>query len=151
MKKTMMALAGLAMAFVLAGCGGSPSSVAKKFANAVIQRDTEAALKRSYTSAMTDEEIKSLKEYIEKKGKDIDDYKLEASVYRETIHVAAEKDEYKIVNGEKITNDKSNVIIQFVKGKDKKAEGLEIDLLKVDDAWLVRDFKSASDLDTSDK
>lgn len=151
MKKTMMAVAALAMVFVLAGCGGSPSSVAKKFANAVIQRDTEKALACYYTSAMTGNQIKALKEHIEEVGKDINDYKLEATVYGERILVPREDDEYRIVNGKKITKDKAQVAIQFVKGKDKKAEGFTIDLLKVDGSWLVEDFDRTSSLDTSDK
>ncbi len=153
MKKTIViiAVAGLAMAFMLPGCGSSPSSVAKKFANAVIQRDTEAALKRYYTSAMTDEEIKSLKEKLEIVGGAINDNTLKASVYRERIVVAGEKDGYQIVNGKKITKDEANVVIQFVKDKVKRVDGMKIDLLKVDGAWLVRDSGPEFNLDISDK
>ena len=152
MKKIMMVVASAAMAVVLTGCGGSPASVAAKFADAVIQRDVDVALKYFYTSAMTKGEIKSLKnDQVDALGKKIDDNKLEATVYRERISIAGEYEGYKIVNGEKINGDKAEVIIQFVRGKDKKADGMKVDLIKVDGDWRVVAFEPETDLDTSDR
>jgi len=45
MSKMMMAVAGLAMAVAMSGCGGSPKGVAEDFVNAIIRGDTEKALK----------------------------------------------------------------------------------------------------------
>jgi beta-galactosidase GanA len=148
MKKMMMAVAGLAMATVLTGCGGSPKGVAEKFANAVIQRDTEKAVDLSVVSVVGSEsDIKKAKEKIEALGKEINDPKLEAESMREVISVPSEDSGYKIVNGAKVTRDEAEVIVQFVKGKDKKGEGMEIDLGKVDGTWKVVNFKSKSGLD----
>ena len=148
MKKMMMAVAGLAMAVVLTGCGGSPKSVAEKFVDAVIQRDTEKAVKLSVVSAIGSEiDIKKAKEKIEALGKEINDDKLEGEAIREVISVPSEDSGYKIVNGVKVTRDEAEVLVQFVKGKDKKAEGMEVDLGKVDGSWKVVNFKSKSGLD----
>ena len=122
MKNMMMAVAGLAMAVVLTGCGGSPKGVAEKFVNAVIQRDTDKAVKLSVVSAIGSEiDIKKAKEKIEALGKEINDDKLEGEAIREVISVPSEDSGYKIVNGVKVTRDEAEVLVQFVKGKDKKA------------------------------
>ncbi len=148
MKNMMMAVAGLAMAVVLTGCGGSPKGVAEKFVNAVIQRDTDKAVKLSVVSAIGSEiDIKKAKEKIEALGKEINDDKLEGEAIREVISVPSEDSGYKIVNGVKVTRDEAEVLVQFVKGKDKKAEGMEVDLGKVDGSWKVVNFKSKSGLD----
>ena len=148
MNKIMMAVAGLAMAVVLTGCGGSPKSVATKFADAVIQRDTEKAADLSIVSVVGSEsDIKKAKEKIEALGKEINDDKLEAEAIREIISVPSEDSGYKIVNGVKVTRDEAEVVVQFVKGKDKKGEGMEIDLGKVGGSWKVVNFKSKSGLD----
>ena len=148
MKNVMMAVAGLAMAVVLTGCGGSPKGVAEKFVTAVVQRDTEKAVKLSVVSAIGSEiDIKKAKEKIEALGKEINDDKLEGEAIREVISVPSEDSGYKIVNGVKVTRDEAEVLVQFVKGKDKKAEGMEVDLGKVDGSWKVVNFKSKSGLD----
>ena len=148
----MLAVASVAITVVLTGCSRSPSRVAEKFANAVIQRDTEAAVNYYFTAAMTPTEIKSLRDdQIEEIGKAIDDSKLEASTYRERIVVASENSGHKIINGKKVSEDTADVTNQYVKGKEKKSNGMHVDLVKVDDAWRVLRFKSESDLDTSDK
>ena len=148
MKNMMMAVAGLAMAVVLTGCGGSPKGVAEKFVNAVIQRDTDKAVKLSVVSAIGSEiDIKKAREKIEALGKEINDDKLEGEAIREVISVPSEDSGYKIVNGVKVTRDEAEVLVQFVKGKDKKAEGMEVDLGKVDGSWKVVNFKSKSGLD----
>ena len=148
MKNMIMAVVGLAMAVVLTGCGGSPKSVATKFANAVIQRDTEKAADLSIVSVVGSEsDIKKAKEKIEALGKEINDDKLEAVAIREIISVPSEDSGYKIVNGVKVTRDEAEVIVQFIKDKDKKGEGMEIDLGKVGGSWKVVNFKSKSGLD----
>ena len=148
MKKMTIAVVGLAVAVVLTGCGGSPKSVATKFADAVIQRDTEKAADLSIVSVVGSEsDIKKAKEKIEALGKEINDDKLEAEAIREIISVPSEDSGYKIVNGVKVTRDEAEVVVQFVKGKDKKGEGMEIDLGKVGGSWKVVNFKSKSGLD----
>ena len=63
MKKTIIAVAGLAMAVVLTGCGGSPKGVAEKFADAVIKRDAEKAVKLTLVSRVGSEnDIKKFRE-----------------------------------------------------------------------------------------
>ena len=73
MKKTLMAVASVAMAVALTGCGGSPSDVAEDFVNAIIQKDPGAAVgffdtvtgafrDPSSIRLRTDKEIKKLKD-----------------------------------------------------------------------------------------
>ena len=148
MKKTIIAVAGLAMAVVLTGCGGSPKGVAEKFADAVIKRDAEKAVKLTLVSRVGSEnDIKKFREKIDAQGKDINDDKLEAETLREVITVPSKDASYKIVNGVKVTRDEAEVVVQFVKGKDKKENGLEIDLAKVDGNWMVVSFSYKSNLD----
>ena len=148
MKKTIIAVAGLAMAVVLTGCGGSPKGVAEKFADAVITRDAEKAVKLSLVSRVGSEnDIKKFREKIDAQGKDINDDKLEAETLREVITVPSPDSSYKIVNGVKVTRDEAEVVVQFVKGKDKTDKGLEVDLTKVDGSWVVVSFSSKSNLD----
>lgn len=148
MKHVMIAVAGLALAVVLTGCGGSPKGVAEKFAEAVITRDAEKAVKLSLVSRVGSEnDIKKFREKIDAQGKDINDDKLEAETLREVITVPSKDASYKIVNGVKMTRDEAEVVVQFVKGKDKKENGLEIDLAKVDGSWVVVSFSSKSNLD----
>ena len=148
MKKTIIAVAGLAMAVVLTGCGGSPKGVAEKFADAVIKRDAEKAVKLTLVSRVGSEnDIKKFREKIDAQGKDINDDKLEAETLREVITVPSKDASYKIVNGVKVTRDEAEVVVQFVKGKDKTDKGLEVDLTKVDGSWVVVSFSSKSNLD----
>ena len=148
MKHVMIAVAGLALAVVLTGCGGSPKGVAEKFADAVITRDAEKAVKLSLVSRVGSEnDIKKFREKIDAQGKDINDDKLEAETLREVITVPSKDASYKIVNGVKMTRDEAEVVVQFVKGKDKKENGLEIDLAKVDGNRMVVSFSYKSNLD----
>lgn len=148
MKHVMITVAGLALAVVLTGCGGSPKGVAEKFADAVITRDAEKAVKLSLVSRVGSEnDIKKFREKIDAQGKDINDDKLEAETLREVITVPSKDASYKIVNGVKMTRDEAEVVVQFVKGKDKKENGLEIDLAKVDGNWMVVSFSYKSNLD----
>ena len=138
MKKMMMAVAGLAMAVVVTGCGGSPKSAAEKFMDAVIQRETDKALKYVDTTTMTAKEIKNLKEALDNAGKDINDNKLESEAFYEWISVPREDSGYTLINGAKYTGEKATVRVQFKKEKDKKPEGRRLELLKVDGSWKVQ-------------
>lgn len=137
MKKMMMAVAGLAMAVVMTGCGGSPKSVAEKFMNAVIQRETDKALKYVDTTKMTAKDIKNLKEALDAAGKDINDNKFEAEAFYERINVPREDSGYTLINGAKYTGEDAKVSVQFKKEKDKKSEGRRLNLEKVDGSWKV--------------
>lgn len=151
MNKMMMAVAGLAMAVAITGCGGSPKSVAEDFVNAVIQRETDKAMKCYNVNNATSKQIKDMKEELENVGKEINDNKLEAEATYEEIDVPAENDGYKLINGAKITGEAATVRVQFKKGKDKKSEGMEVKLMKIDGTWNVISYSMLRDLDTSDK
>ena len=155
MNKIMMAVVGLALAVALTGCGGSPKGVAEDFADAVIQRRTDKAV--AYTAQVAlradSKTMKKLKDQIEKMGKeDINDDKLEAVVYSETISVPSKDASYKIINGSKVTRDEAVVVVQFAKGNDKKSSGMKVEMGKVDGKWKVSDFDYIKDgLDTPEK
>ena len=151
MKNMMMAVAGLAMAVVLTGCGGSPKGVAESFVDAIIQRDTDKAVKYMDTTEATPKDIKKGKEALDELGKTINDNKLEAKAFYEKIRVPAEDSGYTLVNGAKYTGETASVKVQFKKGKDWKSEGMEVKLVKVDGSWKVKDFDPLSKLDTEAK
>lgn len=155
MKKMMMAVAGLAMAVVMTGCGGSPKGVAEDFAEAVAKRETDKAVDLTYLAAVgvNAETMKALKKRIDDMGKDeIKDDKLTAEAYNEEISVPAEDVGYSIINGAKVTRDTASVTVQFAKGKDKKSCGMNVELKKVDGKWKVSEFEYVPDgLDTSSK
>lgn len=151
MNKMMMAVAGLAMAVVMTGCGGSPKSVAEDFVNAVIQRETDKAVKCIDTTEATPKQIKKGKEGLDELGKKINDNKLEAMAFYEKIEVPGEIAGYALINGAKYTGEKATVKVQYKKGKDLKSEGMEVKLIKVDGSWKVKDFDTLSDLDTDEK
>ena len=155
MNKMMMAVAGLAMAVVMTGCGGSPKSVAEDFAEAVAKREVDkaVALTAEATVGVEAEEMKNLKKRIEDMGKEeIKDDKLDAESYSDVITVPEENAKYQIVNGVKVTEDSASVKVQFVRGKDKKACGMNVSLGKYDGKWKVTDFSYISDgLDTNAK
>ncbi len=142
MKKMMMAVAGLAMAVVLTGCGGSPKGVAEDFVNAIIQKDGDKAIAcvdTTDTTLWTKKAIKGFKEEVEKLGKsqEINDDKLEAQAVSEEVKVPSEIRGYTLLNGKKYTGEEATVQVQFVKGKDKKSKGMTIKLEKVDGSWKV--------------
>ena len=155
MKKMMMAVAGLAMAVVLTGCGGSPKGVAEDFAEAVAKRETDKAVDLTYEAAVgvDSKRMKNLKQSIDDMGKDqIKDDKLDAEVYSEVINVPSEDMGYTIINGAKVTRDSATVKVQFVKGKDKKPVGMNVELKKVDGKWKVSEFGYIPDgFDTESK
>ena len=140
MKKILMAVAGFAMAVASAGCGSSPKSVAEKFVDAIIHKDGDKAVKCIDTTTFTPKEIKEIKEIVENTGKsnDINDEKLETKVVLETIEVPAENSRSTIVNGKKyVKGETATVVVQFMKGKDKKKTGMLVPLVKVDGSWKV--------------
>ena len=155
MKKMMMAVAGLAMAVVLTGCGGSPKGVAEDFAEAVAKRETDKAVDLTYEAAVgvDSKRMKNLKQSIDDMGKDqIKDDKLDAEVYSEVINVPSEDMGDTIINGAKVTRDSATVKVQFVKGKDKKPFGMNVELKKVDGKWKVSEFGYIPDgFDTESK
>ena len=151
MKQMMVAAASVAMAVALAGCGGSPKGVAEDFVDAVIQRETDKALKYYNTNMATSKEIKDLKEELDNVGKEINDNKLEAEAISEVIEVPAENSAYKIVNGAKVTGEEAAVTVQFKKGKDRKPEGMDVSLIKVDGSWVIKAYRGRTNLDTSDR
>ena len=151
MKQMMVAAASVAMAVALAGCGGSPKGVAEDFVDAVIQRETDKALKCMNVNNATANYIKNLKEQLDNIGKNINDNKLEAEAIDEEIHVPAENSGYTIKNGAKITGETAMVTVQYKKGKDKKSEGMDVKLQKVDGSWVVVDYDTRTNLDTSDR
>lgn len=151
MKQMMVAAASVAMAIALTGCGGSPKGVAEDFMDAIIQREADKALKYFDTNGLSSQAIKAKKEMFDRNGKEIDDNKLEAEAIREEIVVPPEIGGYKLINGAKITGENAEVLVQFKKGKDWQSKGAEVDLLKIDGSWKVKNFSLKDNLDTSDK
>ena len=153
MKQMMVAAASVAMAIALTGCGGSPKGVAEKFVDAIIQRETDKAVRYMNVNNATPKEIKDLKEELDNKGKDINDNKLEAVAFNEVIEVPPEDSGYRLINGAKVTGERAEVMVQFMKGKDKKPEGMRVALIKVDGSWVVEHngYRDLSGLDTSDR
>ena len=142
MKKMMMAVAGLAMAVVLAGCGGSPKGVAEDFAEALCRREMDTLVSLMDTTGVTEKRLKKVKEGIEKAVKedsDLNDDKLSAEAFSEEIVVPGEVMGYKIKDGKKYTGEKATVKVYLFKGKDKRSFGLEVELEKVDGKWKVTD------------
>ena len=161
MKKMMMAVAGLAMAVVMTGCGGSPKSVAEKFALAIIQKEPGKAMEfyddqlqfdgREFTT-WNSEDIKATKTDLEELGKTINDDKYECDSVFEEVRVPPEDTGYRLVNGKKFTGERATVMVQFIKGKDKKPDGLMVTLMKLDGKWKVYGHQFMKDkFETSDK
>jgi len=152
MKKMLLAVAGLAVAFAVAGCGSSPESVAEKFAKAVIEKNSGKAVKYHIASlAAKKSAAKALKEELDEVGKQINDEKLDVVAIDEEITIPAKDSGYQINNGHKITGERAEVTVQFKKDSDLKSQGMEIKLIKVDGNWLVTKYESAGNLETSDK
>ena len=129
MKKIMMAVAGLAMAVVLTGCGGSPKSVAEDFATAIVQKDPGKAFEFYDTvqitggerfSLRTKDDVDALKKALEELGKKINDDKYECKAILEQYTVPPEDiTGYVVVNGsKKYVAETATVTVQYVKGKD---------------------------------
>ncbi len=164
MKKTMMAVVGLAMAVVLTGCRGSalsesPSSVAEDFAKAIIQRRPAEALDlcdvklygqsvgrdlRIRPSMKSKSYVRRLKDDFEKDGKKIDDDMLEGVAVMEVIMTPSDIFPKYHLDGKECTGETAAVTIQFVKGKDKKSKGMEVELLKIDGSWKVIGYSMTS-------
>ena len=168
MKKKLMFVASMAMAVVLMGCGGSKDKsseaekeaagsvgsakgAAEQFVNAVIKCDVDKAVAYCDIFGETKREERNAKEKIEngirEMSRKIDDDKLEGKAIQEEIFGGRG---YEIVNGKKYT-DRATVVVQFVKEKDKKTNGMKVELMAVDGSWKVKDFDMVrDDLDTED-
>ena len=152
MKKMLLAVAGLAVAFAVAGCGSSPESVAEKFAKAVIEKNSGKAAKYHAVSLEAKKAtMKAIKEELDELGKKINDEKLDVVAIDETIQIPAKDSGYQINNGHKITGERASVTVQFKKDSDLKSQGMELRLEKVDGNWLVTKYELTDNLDTSDK
>ena len=144
MKKMVLAASCAVAAMMMTGCSRSPSSVAEKFVDAVLQRDADDALDYMDTNGLFEGQIKAKKEVLEAVGKDINDNKLEAEAEGEEILVPPEDAGYRLLNGKKYTGETATVTVRFVKGKDKKDEGMRVELVKVDGSWKVKDYDKAN-------
>ena len=151
MNKMMMSVLGMGAVVLMTGCGGSPSSVAEDFAEALIQREAEDAIACYDTVSMSVDEIKAMKESFEQTGKSIDDTKLTVQTINEVVRVPPEDSGYKLVNGKKVTGEDATVTVQFVKGKDLKDYGMTVKLRKIGGKWKVTDYANANGLCTATK
>ena len=151
MNKMMMSVLGMGAVVLMTGCGGSPSSVAEDFAEALIQREAEDAIACYDTVSMSVDEIKAMKESFEQTGKSIDDTKLTVQTINEVVRVPPEDSGYKLVNGKKVTGEDATVTVQFVKGKDLKDYGMTVKLRKIGGKWKVTGYKNANGLCTATK
>ena len=151
MNKMMMAVLGMGAAVLMTGCGGSPSSVAEDFAEALIQREAEDAIACYDTVSMSVDEIKAMKESFEQTGKSIDDTKLTVQTINEVVEVPSEVAGYTLVNGKKVTGEDATVTVQFVKGKDLKDYGMTVNLHKIGGKWKVTDYCRLNGLCTATK
>ena len=179
MKKMLTLIASVAMAVALTGCGdskqsaekqeekkaqeavGSPKAVAEDFAKAIVQREPDKAFEfydtvvmggQSYKGSYvlrTKKQKNDLKEQLEDLGKKINDDKYDCKAILEQVEVASEVMGYMLVNGKKYTGENAKVLVQFMKGDDKKSDGLEVTLVKVDGSWKVAGYEMVSGLDTS--
>ena len=127
------------MAVVLTGCSRSPSSIAEKFARALVQGDIDKAASYYLPDDMKPQELKHVKERIDKSSKKINDDKYEVESIYECIDVKGKGSGYVVVNGKKY-NESATVVIQFVKGQEKKSTGIHVLLIKKDNSWAVVDF-----------
>ena len=160
-----MFVASVALAVVLTGCGGSKDKssdaeknaagsigsakgVAERFVSAVVRKDIDAAWAVfDPAKPMSREKVRSAKYEIEELSKLINDDKLEGKAIREVVRGGFG---YRIFNGKKYT-DEAQVVVQFVKGKDKKPNGMNVKLVAADGSWKVAGYKYIPDgLDTSD-
>ena len=88
---------------------------------------------------MKPQELKHVKERIDKSSKKINDDKYEVESIYECIDVKGKGSGYVVVNGKKY-NESATVVIQFVKGQEKKSTGIHVLLIKKDNSWAVVDF-----------
>ena len=176
MKKMLMLVASVAMAVAMTGCGGSkksaeeqekkatadagsPKTVAEDFVKAIIQKEPGKALEFYDTveetrgdnfALRTKKEKDNLKMALEDLGKKINDDKYNAKTILEQVRVPPEIIGHMLVNGKKYTGETATVTVQYVKGDDKKQDGLVVSLVKVDGSWKVTGYNPVSGLDTDD-
>ena len=167
LSKTMMAVAGLAMAVAVTGCGGSPKGVAEGFVDALIHRDTERALKYVETDKESPGDLAEWREILDEAGKDInngnhDNLKAEAFCvvivrhangvrYYEKTEMRVngdmyyEKSEERRVKADKeYTHETATVKVKYKEDMGLKPNGLEVYLAKIDGSWKVTDFGEIS-------
>ena len=151
MKNVLMFVASVAMAVALTGCGGSPKGVAENFIEAIYKKDAGKAIKYIDTNSKSQKVVSYETDYLEALGKKVDDEKLSVETVYEEFSVSAEESSYHLRNGKKYSGEKAKVTVQDVKGQEKKSEGWNIELVKVDGSWKVTDFKRVLGLDIDSK
>ena len=164
MKKTLMLVASVAMAVVLTGCGGSKSSgdaekgassgsvssarsAAEGFVGAVIKGDLQAAvacydtLEFDELRQRTEEEKKELEaklqdfiKFFKNKG---EGENIAGTAISEVIRGGGR---YVIVDGKKCTEE-AKVVVQIVRNGDKQDAGVQVELVSVDGAWKIKEYK----------
>jgi hypothetical protein len=147
MKNVVMFVASVAMAVALTGCGGSPKGVAENLIEAIYKKDAGKAIKYIDTNNKSQRVVSYETDYLEALGKKVDDEKLGVETVYEEYSVSAEESSYYLRNGKKYSGEKARVTVQDMKGKEKKSDGWNIELVKVDGSWKVTDFKRVSGLD----
>ena len=151
MKNVLMFVASVAMAVALTGCGGSPKGVAENFIEAIYKKDAGKAIKYIDTNNKLQRVVSHETDYLESLGKKVDDEKLGVETVYEEYSVSAEESSYYLRNGKKYSGEKAKVTVRDVKGKAKKPDGWNVELVKVDGSWKVTDFKRVSGLDIDSK
>ena len=168
--KKMMMLTGVVLAVVLSGCqkvglGSSPSDVAVDFARAIIQRNPSEALDlcdiKLYSSSShrgfdinptvkSKKEIKKIKEKFEEDGKSLNDDRCEGIAIMEVITTPSDLFPTYHVDGQEYTGESARVTVQYVRGNDKKSNGLTVHLAKVGGMWKVIGYNVEFNLDDDD-
>jgi len=168
--KKMLMVAGVVLAVVLSGCqkvglGSSPSDVAVDFARAIIQRNPSEALDlcdiKLYSSSShrgfdinptvkSKKEIKKIKEKFEEDGKSLDDDRCEGIAIMEVITTPSDLFPTYHVDGQEYTGESARVTVQYVRGNDKKSNGLTVHLAKVGGMWKVIGYNVEFNLDDDD-
>lgn len=155
MKKMMMFAASVAMALAVAGCGKSKdssteeaenvsaSAVAEKFVNAVIKQNTKEAV--SCCRLAKDGKSEDIENDLKRAGDKIGDKDLVVKAIKEVTTISRE-----LKAGKWQTTEEAEVVAQLAKGKDKKSEGMRVNLEKVGSSWKVTNVRDVSGLDTSD-
>ena len=173
MKKMMTLVAGMAMAVVLTGCGGSKDSsaaaeqeaaegvgsakgVAERFVNAIIQKKVDAAYatcsaysfdkRGGNVQKRSKADVQKLKKELEGLGEELGNDKLQGKAIKEVINGGPR---YLIVDGKKF-NAHAVVTVQLMQDKVKTSKGIRVELRGGDEGWKVTSCDTVSGLDTSD-
>ena len=158
--KMLKFAASMAMAIVLMSCGcskdkssdaekeaagsvGSAKEVAESFVKAIVQGNVDTAFAaystfdfdRGRPRKRSNEGTVELKKKLEDYYKwEINDNQLVVKAIKEVIKGGPR---YIIVDGQKFTA-QATVTVQFIKDKDKKSKGIEVQLIGGDETWKVR-------------